>query len=198
MMSRLVIQQFTFGPSEIYARPPPLALSDSPADFLTALSEDVWSTNTNTITQDPQSRNRRMSSSFSRVSYSDQPPRNRRMSSSFSRVSYAVHDDAEDEEIRTALEGKSQDGIVGVLFGKSVKEQIGSTWFWSVNNSTYSPISMRPSWTDSKGLWSSWSSSRCEMFPRRPQEERGSLCHSHETDMAGQESTGIWRQSTPN
>ena len=54
------------------------------------------------------------------------------MSSSFSRVSYPVHDDAGDEEIKMALEGKGKDGIVGVLFGKSVWEQIGSTWFWSV------------------------------------------------------------------
>ena len=77
-----------------------------------------------------------MSSSFSRISYTSQstPIRNRdrRMSSSFSRISYGVHDDAEDEEIKQALEGRAQDGIVGVLFGKSVGEQLGSTWFWSV------------------------------------------------------------------
>lgn len=54
------------------------------------------------------------------------------MSSSFSRISYGLHDDAEDEEIKVALEGRAQDGIVGVLFGKSVGEQLGSSWFWSV------------------------------------------------------------------
>ena len=53
------------------------------------------------------------------------------MSSSFSRVSYGVHDDADHEEIKAALE-KNGDGIVGVLFGKSVGQQIGSTWFWYV------------------------------------------------------------------
>jgi hypothetical protein len=54
------------------------------------------------------------------------------MSSSFSRISYGVHDDADHEEIKLALGGKHQEGIVGALFGKSVKEQIGSTWFWQV------------------------------------------------------------------
>jgi hypothetical protein len=53
------------------------------------------------------------------------------MSSSFSRISYGVHDDADPEEVRVVLE-KNGDGIVGVLFGKSVGEQIGSTWFWYV------------------------------------------------------------------
>jgi hypothetical protein len=61
------------------------------------------------------------------------------MSSSFSRISYGVHDDADPEEVKAVLE-KNGDGIVGVLFGKSVGEQIGSTWFWSVYlffNSTF-------------------------------------------------------------
>jgi len=53
------------------------------------------------------------------------------MSSSFSRISYGVHDDADPEEIKAVLE-KNGDGIVGVLFGKSVGDQIGSTWFWYV------------------------------------------------------------------
>jgi len=51
------------------------------------------------------------------------------MSSSFSRVSYNVHDDADHEEVKLALE-KNGDGIVGALFGKTVAQQIGSTWFW--------------------------------------------------------------------
>jgi hypothetical protein len=58
------------------------------------------------------------------------------MSSSFSRISYGVHDDADPEEVKLALEGKNGDGIVGVLFGKSVGQQIGSTWFWYVPAST--------------------------------------------------------------
>jgi len=53
------------------------------------------------------------------------------MSSSFSRISYGVHDDADPEEVKAVLE-KNGDGIVGVLFGKSVGAQIGSTWFWYV------------------------------------------------------------------
>lgn len=61
------------------------------------------------------------------------PVRSRRMSSSFSRISYGVHDDADPEEIKAALD-KNGDGIVGVLFGKSVGEQIGSTWFWYVSS----------------------------------------------------------------
>lgn len=79
-----------------------------------------------------------MSSSFSRVSYGagHSTPR-RRMSSSFSRISYGVHDDAEPEEIKTVLESRGSDGIVGVLFGQSVAEQIGSTWFWYVLSSEY-------------------------------------------------------------
>jgi hypothetical protein len=55
------------------------------------------------------------------------------MSSSFSRISYGVHDDADAEEVKAVLE-KNGDGIVGVLFGKSVGEQIGSTWFWYVDS----------------------------------------------------------------
>lgn len=88
----MIIQQLTFGPSEAYERPPPLTLTPS----------------------------------------SPQPTRNRRMSSSFSRISYGVHDDADHEEIKAVLE-KNGDGIVGVLFGKSVGQQIGSTWFWYVH-----------------------------------------------------------------
>jgi hypothetical protein len=86
-----MIQQITFGPSEAYERPPPLTLTTS----------------------------------------SPAPTRSRRMSSSFSRISYGVHDDADPEEVKAVLE-KNGDGIVGVLFGKSVGEQIGSTWFWYV------------------------------------------------------------------
>jgi len=88
---RLIIQQITFGPSEAYERPPPLTLTPS----------------------------------------SPAPTRSRRMSSSFSRISYGVHDDADPEEVKAVLE-KNGDGIVGVLFGKSVGAQIGSTWFWYV------------------------------------------------------------------
>lgn len=96
MIARLVLQQITFGPAEVYERPPnrppiqPLIDPDTPS---------------------PQ-------------------PRSRRMSSSFSRISYGVHDEADDEEVKAALEGKGGDGVVGVMFEKSVREQIGSSWFW--------------------------------------------------------------------
>jgi len=87
----LIVQQLTLAPPEAYERPPPVTLTPASPPLL----------------------------------------RNRRMSSSFSRVSYGVHDDAHPEEVKAALE-KNGDGIVGVLFGKSVGEQIGSTWFWFV------------------------------------------------------------------
>jgi hypothetical protein len=101
-MSSLIVQQLTFGPSEAYERPNPPLLAITPATPL----------------------------------FSPEPPatarsRSRRMSSSFSRVSYDVHDDADHEEFKLALE-KNGDGIVGALFGKTVAQQIGSTWFWSV------------------------------------------------------------------
>jgi hypothetical protein len=80
------------------------------------------------------------------------------MSSSFSRISYGVHDDADPEEVKAVLE-KNGDGIVGVLFGKSVGEQIGSTWFWSV----YSFYVLPPEEgdADEEGLWSLWLSFKC-------------------------------------
>lgn len=54
-------------------------------------------------------------------------------SSSFSRVSYNIPDGADEEDVKEALEGKKDDGIVGAMFGKGVKEQISSTWFWYVS-----------------------------------------------------------------
>lgn len=105
-----MIQQFTFGPSEAYERPSPAlaSISESSANFLQAPSETA-----------------------PLLSPHGEPPlRTRRMSSSFSRISYGIHDDADHEEVKMALEGKHQDGIVGALFGKSVGEQVGSSWFW--------------------------------------------------------------------
>jgi hypothetical protein len=49
------------------------------------------------------------------------------MSSSFSRISYGIHDEADDSEIKEVLGEK--DGIVGAMFGKNVREQVGSTWW---------------------------------------------------------------------
>lgn len=53
------------------------------------------------------------------------------MSSAFSRISYDIPDTAGDDEVKLALaSGEKGDGIVGVMFGKSVKAQINSTWWW--------------------------------------------------------------------
>jgi hypothetical protein len=100
---RLVLQQLTFGPSEPYERLAPPTLTTTPPTPELDFNPNLGP-----------------------------PTRSRRMSSSFSRISYGVHDDADHEEIKLALGGKHQEGIVGALFGKSVKEQIGSTWFWQV------------------------------------------------------------------
>ena len=51
-------------------------------------------------------------------------------SSAFSRLSYQVQDVANEEEAIAVLGGG--DGIVGVMFGRSVKEQLSSSWFWCV------------------------------------------------------------------
>ena len=106
-MVSLIVQQLTFGPSEAYERPTPPSLAITPATPISST--------------EPPAMARRGS---------------RRMSSSFSRVSYNVHDDADHEEVKLALE-KNGDGIVGALFGKSVAQQIGSTWFWCVFISFY-------------------------------------------------------------
>jgi len=50
------------------------------------------------------------------------------MSSSFSRVSYAIPDDADQEEVKDILEKKGG-GIVGAMFGKSVRSQVTSSWW---------------------------------------------------------------------
>jgi hypothetical protein len=53
------------------------------------------------------------------------------MSSSFSRVSYGIPDEAEGEEVKKVLEKRGGgDVIVGSMFGRSVVEQIKSSWFW--------------------------------------------------------------------
>lgn len=56
----------------------------------------------------------------------------RRMSSAFSRVAYDIPDDAgdDDDATRKALTHGVADPVVGAMFGKSLSEQIGSSWFW--------------------------------------------------------------------
>ena len=51
------------------------------------------------------------------------------MSSAFSRISYDVREDADDEEVKEVLD-KSGDGIVGVMFGHSLGQQLRSGWWW--------------------------------------------------------------------
>ncbi|ORY23437.1 major facilitator superfamily domain-containing protein [Naematelia encephala] len=110
----LIIQQITFGPSETYARlNTSLPIDDetpvAARPALAALQND---------------------STFSRLSGRSM---SRRMSSSFSRVAYDIPDDADDEEAKELLEAKvKDDGIVGVMFGKPVSEQVKSSWWWAM------------------------------------------------------------------
>lgn len=128
--SRIIIQQISFGPSEIYTRPAPGLPSPSdihsfsipqptPSPFPTEQSPFL-SPNDSSLTI------RR------RASIGPSPALgNRRMSSAFSRISYDIPDTADDDEVKLALaSGEKGDGIVGVMFGKSVKAQINSTWWW--------------------------------------------------------------------
>ncbi|GFZ42804.1 hypothetical protein JCM24511_00522 [Saitozyma sp. JCM 24511] len=125
----LIVQQITFGPPTIYARPSPtLPPSGSAITSLPPTPGDRRISEAGA----PQflSPFRRNSSTFSRVLIPETPLRQRRMSSSFSRISYGIADDAGDEEVKEAMERGTGDGIVGAMFGKSVGQQIGSTWFW--------------------------------------------------------------------
>jgi hypothetical protein len=72
-----------------------------------------------------------MSSAFSRVSQIESVQLSRRMSSAFSRVHYDICDNEGDDVLAAVLEDKGgHDGVVGVMFGRSVREQITSKWFW--------------------------------------------------------------------
>lgn len=82
--------------------------------------------------------------SFSHTRPTPDALRRRRLSSAFSRVSYNVPDEADEDEVKDILlargggagaghgegEGEGEGGIVGAMFGRSVQEQIGSSWFW--------------------------------------------------------------------
>ena len=68
-------------------------------------------------------------SARSRQSISRPTIRIHRASSSFSRRSYAISEDAEDDDVKLALEGKSEDGIVGKMFGYSAWDQVKSSWW---------------------------------------------------------------------
>jgi hypothetical protein len=127
---RLIVQQITFGPPTIYARPSPTL----PLPSGSAIASLPPTPGDRRISEAgaPQflSPFRRNSSTFSRVLIPETPLRQRRMSSSFSRISYGIADDAGDEEVKEAMERGTGDGIVGAMFGKTVGQQIGSTWFW--------------------------------------------------------------------
>lgn len=53
------------------------------------------------------------------------------VASGFSRISYRVQALATDDELESAkaLDSGKGDGVVGVMFGKGVKEQMFSSWF---------------------------------------------------------------------
>ncbi|KAJ9100515.1 hypothetical protein QFC21_003555 [Naganishia friedmannii] len=60
----------------------------------------------------------------------DQDP----VASGFSRLSYPVHAVATDDEYESAkaLDAGKGDAVVGVMYGKGVKEQASSSWFWLI------------------------------------------------------------------
>jgi hypothetical protein len=53
------------------------------------------------------------------------------VTSGFSRLSYPVlaFDGDEEEEVKV-LDGGKGDPLVGAMFGKGIKEQLRSSWFW--------------------------------------------------------------------
>lgn len=53
------------------------------------------------------------------------------VASGFSRISYRVQAVATDDQIESAkaLDSGKGDGVVGVMFGKGVREQVFSCWF---------------------------------------------------------------------
>lgn len=53
------------------------------------------------------------------------------VASGFSRISYRVQALATDDEVEAAkaLDSGKGDGVVGVMFGKGVREQMFSSWF---------------------------------------------------------------------
>jgi hypothetical protein len=101
----LIIYQLTLGPGDSYIRPPSVRITEPTPEF--AIAGD---------------------SAFSRTSFS-RPARLRRASSTASRRSYAVPDDADDEDLKAAMEGNKEDPIVGIMFDKGVWEQIRSSWW---------------------------------------------------------------------
>jgi len=125
---RLIVFQLFLGPSEIYTRPSRLseAVQSQPPSEQTSLLPNRLSNynlNSSAIAGDSTFSVR------SRNSISRPTIRVHRASSSFSRRSYAISEDAEDEEIKLALEGKREDGIVGTMFGHSAWEQVKSSWW---------------------------------------------------------------------
>ncbi|KAJ9127244.1 hypothetical protein QFC24_001482 [Naganishia onofrii] len=56
------------------------------------------------------------------------------VASGFSRISYPVNAVATDNEYESAkaLDAGKGDAVVGVMYGKGVKEQASSSWFWFV------------------------------------------------------------------
>ncbi|KAL7419783.1 hypothetical protein Q5752_005699 [Cryptotrichosporon argae] len=130
----LIIQQLTFGPSSVYVREADDAPEVEPAPVLT----DPFAPAHPALAESPldsgisrRSAHTRPGAAARRGSHRPPAPaRTRRMSSAFSRVSYGLADGADDDEVVAKLD--KGDGIVGVLFGMSVREQIASSWFWTM------------------------------------------------------------------
>jgi len=136
----LIVQQLTYAPRELYER-----LSDEADATVVPSGPETPSTIRAPSPQTPRPLftspfNRRssemMNSAFSRVSASSVPElqehlSRRRMSSAFSRVAYNINDDDDDTALAQAVSG-THDPVVGSMFGRSVREQISSRWFWAM------------------------------------------------------------------
>ena len=105
---RLIIQQISFGPSRPYERPLPKAAEPTPVNHTAPARPAQTPLQSPTDNKAPRLRSRRMSSSFSRVSYN-------------------VHDHADDIEVKGVLGGKGKGD--GVLYGVAAEKQISSRWW---------------------------------------------------------------------
>ena len=111
----IMLQQIISGPTQIYVRSAP---SDS---FVTsAYDEDL----------DELARAR----SPRRIDEQLYTPSSDPVASGFSRLSYSIpsHPNGyvdDDENIELLDKGKG-DGVIGAMFGKSLRGQLSSSWFW--------------------------------------------------------------------
>lgn len=114
----IIIQQLLAGPQQIYNR----NSVGSAISFNTDADDEDF---------DDLARVRSLPDT-QRVPFRDDP-----VASGFSRISYplvgTMMDGDQDEEEIKALSGPNDDGVVGAMFGKTLKEQVTSSWFWIIS-----------------------------------------------------------------